>query len=355
MNSSAAKIEKVSLESLSVFTRQMSFLLGSGISFASILSILEEQTKDIKLKRIVAELNNSIVSSGFSLSQSMSKFPGVFSPSYIGMIKAGEASGNMSMVVERLADNCEKELALIRKTKAALIYPFFVCIVAVLSVIFILKCILPLFMPMLLQSGRPLPLPTMILMNFTKVISNPYAILLFAAVVIILYWIITNYIKTPVGKLWWDRTIFDFPVVGNILKKIAIIRICRMLNMLYESGSGIMPGIKVLKNAAGNEYLKQEMDGVISRVDDGGTLGSSFGEGRVFPSIFKRMVATLDEGVEFDKILPKIVVMYELDVESTLDTAVALIEPFMIVFLGVVIAFIMLSVFLPIYGVIGGQ
>lgn len=354
MSKSEAKIKKVSLESLAILTRQMSFLFGTGISFSKILSILEEQTNDIKLRQVINELNKYIVSGGLSLSKAMSKFPGVFSPAYVGMIRAGEMSGNMPKLIEKLADNCEKEVALTKKIGSALVYPFFVCIVAVLSVVFILKYIFPLFMPLLLQSGKPLPLPTMILINFTRTISNPYFIFILVLIGIIIYWLFKEYLKSPVGRLWWGRSVFEFPVFGDILKKVELIRFCRILNMLYGSGSSFIFGMNALKDMVSNEYLKQELGGVINRVSDGGALGASFGKSGAFPSTFKSMVATIDESANFDKILPKIVTMYELDVETALNTAVALIEPFLIIFLGIVIGFILLSVFIPMYGVIGG-
>lgn len=355
MNKPAMKINKISLESLSIFTRQMSFLLGSGISFSKILSILEEQSNDMKLKYVINELNKYIVSYGLSLSQAMSKFPRVFSGTYIGMIKTGEMSGELSVVVEKLADNCEKELALMKKTSSALVYPFFVCAVAVLSIIFILKYVLPLFMPILLQSGKALPFPTLVLINFTKTVFNPYFILMLASTGIIIYLLFTAYLKTPSGKLWWGRVVFNIPIAGDILKKIIIIKFCRSLEMFCESGISFISGITTLKNISENEYFKQELDGVITRINDGDALGFSLSKSDAFPLMFKHMIATTDESVELAEILPKLASIYELEVETKLDTATTLIEPFLIIFLGIVIGFIMLSVFLPLYGIIGGS
>ncbi|MBI2252500.1 MAG: type II secretion system F family protein [Armatimonadetes bacterium] len=347
------KIQKtINLEMLSIFTTQLSTLFKAGISMRKILDVLTKQTENLEFKSIINEINKDILLRGIQLSQALARFPKAFSPVYIAMIRAGEKSGTLIQVLEKMAENYEKEVKLSKQTKAALVYPFIIIILAVIAVIFILKFIVPAFLPILLQTQIPLPFATKVLINLTKMLNNYLAISMIFIILITIYFLLNEYFKTPSGKLKWSIFLLKIPLIGNTIKKIELIKFCRIFALLYLSGVPLFQTLNIIKEVLGNEFLKQEIEEVIKRIKEGASLTLAFKQSKVFPLTFVHMIGIGEKAGNLARTLPKIASFYDMEIEYNLSSLVSLIEPVLIVILGLIVGFILASVFLPLYNII---
>lgn len=346
------KFKKVNEQALVVFSRQFATMINAGLAMVRCLDILSEQTEDKKLQTTLIQVRRD-VEGGSTLSNALAKHPTVFSTLYTSMVKAGEMGGVLDEVLERLAGFMEKDFGLKKKVKSALTYPVVILIMALGIVFFLVTYILPTFVQLFEGMSLQLPLPTKILIGVTKGARNPYifipALGLFGAGMFAL----NRYVATPLGRKQYDLMKLNVPVFGLLNKKVAISRFCRTLGTLLSSGVPIMQALEIVGKASGNEIIAMTVGKIRESIREGESIASPLGASGMFPPMVTQMVAVGEETGNLDAMLSKISDFYDTEVEYLLASLTSMLEPIMIVGMGAVVGFIVISVFLPLYQLIG--
>lgn len=342
------KLQRVSLYALAVFTRQFAVLFNAGLPITRGLDALAKQSLSRKLSYAVMNVSHDI-KAGFSLSKAMSKHPDVFSPVYISLVKAGEMAGALGDVLERLASLMEKENLLRRKVAASMVYPIFVFIFAILVTLGLVFYIFPQFIAIFEGIDMEMPLPTKILILVTEGILNPLVFfpLVFGCMMLAL--LLSQFVKTPLGKRQKDRLLLEIPLIGRINKKVILSRFCRTLGTLIASGVPVVHSLEIVSRAAGNEVVSGIIDEIKSALKAGMRLSQPIHENHLFPPIVAHMVSVGEETGNLPILLEKLANYYDTEVEYSLTTFASLIEPVMIFVLGGMVGFVLIAVFLPIY------
>lgn len=346
------KIRKVNEQALTVFSRQFATMINAGLAMVRCLDILSEQTEDKKLQQTLVQVRRD-VEGGSTLSNALGKHPTVFSTLYISMVKAGEMGGVLDEVLERLAGFMEKDFGLKKKVKSALTYPVVILVMALGIVFFLVTYILPTFVQLFEGMSLQLPLPTRILIAITKGARNPIILSVVGVLVVVGGILINRYIQTPVGKKQYDLLKLNIPVFGLLNKKVAISRFCRTLGTLLSSGVPIMQALEIVGKASGNEIIAMTVSKVRESIREGESIASPLGASGMFPPMVTQMVAVGEETGNLDAMLSKISDFYDTEVEYLLASLTSMLEPIMIVGMGGIVGFIVISVFLPLYQLIG--
>lgn len=342
------KSGKVKLEDLVVFFRQLSALVKAGVPLVKSLNILFSQAENRFLKEIVASVVAKI-ESGASLSDAMSNYPRVFLPLYINMIKAGELSGALENILDRLALYLEATNKLNHKVRAALIYPALVITVAMLITAGIFIFVIPGFRTMFSSLGAELPLPTQIVIKISE-LSRRYFLFIFA-IGGVLTAAFRKMLEMPGFKLVQDRLKLDLPLVGRLIRKVIIARFSRTVSTLLKSGVSILSALDIGGKTSGNKTIELTLSKVISRVSKGERIGESLAENKVFAPLVVNLIAVGEETGDLGSMLDKIATFYEDEVDTAVAGLTSLLEPLIIVFLGTLIGGIVLSMFLPIISI----
>jgi len=346
------RLKGVSDQALTVFSRQFATMINAGLAMVRCLDILSEQTEDNKLRETLITVRKDI-EGGQSLSAAMGKYPDVFSTLYVSMVHAGELGGVLDEVLERLAGFLERDFNLKKKVKSAMTYPVVILVMAILIVFFLVTWILPTFVDLFEGMNVALPLPTKILIMVTKGAKNPVIIVSFIAVVIGGGFALRQYIKTLTGKRQYDQLKLSIPVLGLLNKKVAISRFCRTLGTLLSSGVPIMQALEIVGKASGNEVVADTVAKVRESIREGESIAGPLGESGMFPPMVTQMVAVGEETGNLDAMLSKISDFYDTEVEYLLASFTSLLEPILILGMGGIVGFIVISVFLPLYQLIG--
>ncbi len=346
------KFKKVNEQALTVFSRQFATMINAGLAMVRCLDILSEQTEDKKLQSTLDQVRRD-VEAGQTLSAALARHPQVFSTLYISMVKAGEMGGVLDEVLERLAGFMEKDFALKKKVKSALTYPVVILVMAMGIVFFLVTYILPTFVELFKGMNLKLPLPTKILIAITEGARNPAVIIPAIALLVVGGIGITKYINTPVGRKQYDLLKLNVPVFGLLTKKVAISRFCRTLGTLLSSGVPIMQALEIVGKASGNEIIAMTVTKVRESIREGESIASPLGASGLFPPMVTQMVAVGEETGNLDAMLGKIADFYDTEVEYLLASLTSMLEPIMIVGMGGIVGFIVISVFLPLYQLIG--
>jgi len=347
-----SKWKKVNEQSLVVFSRQFATMINAGLAMVRCLDILSEQTEDKKLQQTLVQVRRD-VEGGSTLSNAMGKHPTVFSQLYVSMVKAGEMGGVLDEVLDRLAGFMEKDFSLKKKVKSALTYPVVILIMALGIVFFLVTYILPTFVSLFKGMNMKLPLPTQILMSFTEGVRNPYIIIPAVGLVVLGSIALSRYVQTPVGKKQYDLLKLNVPIFGLLNKKVAISRFCRTLGTLLSSGVPIMQALEIVGKASGNEIIAMTVNKIRDSIREGESIATPLGASGMFPPMVTQMVAVGEETGNLDAMLGKISDFYDTEVEYLLASLTSMLEPIMIVGMGGVVGFIVISVFLPLYQLIG--
>lgn len=346
------KMRKVNEQALTVFSRQFATMINAGLAMVRCLDILSEQTEDKKLQQTLIQVRRD-VEGGSTLSNALAKHPNVFSQLYISMVKAGEMGGVLDEVLERLAGFMEKDFSLKKKVKSALTYPVVILVMAMGIVFFLVTYILPTFVTLFEGMSLKLPLPTQILIGVTKGARNPMVLIpcliLFGAGGFGL----SQYVKTSAGKKQYDLLKLNIPIFGLLNKKVSISRFCRTLGTLLSSGVPIMQALEIVGRASGNEIIAMTVGKVRESIREGESIASPLGASGMFPPMVTQMVAVGEETGNLDAMLSKIADFYDTEVDYMLSSLTSMLEPIMIVGMGGVVGFIVISVFLPLYQLIG--
>jgi type IV pilus assembly protein PilC len=338
---------KVTTKDIVVFSRQFSTMVNAGLPILQGLTIVAEQAENPQFRVVMTKVRDEI-SNGVPLSEAMGKFPKVFSTLYVNMVKAGEQGGILDVIFERLSEYMEKAEGVTRKVKSAMMYPIVVMSVALLVVIFLMVKVVPTFRDVFASFGAKLPAPTQFLIDLSAFLSSWKAgflvAFLFAAWVII-----TLYRKTKAGAYNWDKMILALPVFGVLAQKASVAKFARTLGTLIKSGVPIMDALETVAKTSGNLVLERAVYNARDSVREGKTLTQPLKESKVFPPMVTQMINVGEETGALDTMLSKIADFYEDEVDAAVEGLTSIIEPILIVFLGVTIGFIVVAMFMPMF------
>ncbi len=338
-----------SLKDIAIFSRQLATMMGAGLPIVQALAILEKQTTNKKFKKILKEIRSD-VEAGMAFSDALEKHP-VFNRLYINLVRAGEASGNLDTILDRLATFLEKDLELRGKIKSAMTYPVIVFVFAILVTYFLLTGIVPQFAQILTDLGSELPLLTRFLIAVSDFLRSSTLFIVIATVV--LWFAYARFYRTPRGRRVIDRLKLRLPVFGTLNKKSALARFSRTLGLLLQSGVNIIEAVDITKGTAGNAVVEDVLEEAKSSVQVGEPLSATLA---AYPEIFPPMVSSMirigEETGALDAMLQKIADFYEREVDETVASLTAAIEPLMIIFLGAIVGMIVAGMFLPLFQII---
>jgi type IV pilus assembly protein PilC len=338
----------IGLKDLAILSRQFATMINAGLSLVRTLSILEQQSSNRRLKEIVAQVRVD-VEGGRPLSDAMGRHPKAFSSLYVNMVKAGETGGVLDEVLERIANYMEKEQALRTKIKAAMVYPLLLSTAALGGLFFMTIVILPQFESLFKELGGSgqLPLPTQMAMAASVAIRQ-YWHVLFITMGIGLY-ILRRYLATPGGRARYDRFKLKMPVVGELNRKIVVARFTRTLGTLIASGVPIMQSLEVVAKAIDNVVIGEAVDAVRSSIREGQTIAIPLQFSGVFPPMVVQMAKVGEETGALEQMLQKVADFYDVEVESMVAGLTSMLEPILIIFMGVIVGAMVISLYLPIF------
>jgi len=336
----------VSQKDVAVFTRQFSVMIDAGLPLIQCLEILGGQQKNKNFNTILSKTRGD-VESGSTLSDAMRKHPKAFDQLYVNMVAAGEAGGILDQILDRLAVYIEKSVKLKSQVRSALVYPIVIVIVAISIVLLIMYKVIPTFAAMFESAGAELPAMTQVTMKASKFVENYILMIIFIA--ILLFYFLRRYHKTYHGRRLLDRFLLKFPVIGGLLQKIAIARFCRTLSTLIASGVPILDGIEITAKTSGNAIIEDALMTVRKDIEEGKTIAEPLAKVKLFPPMVVSMIGVGEATGAIDTMLSKIADFYEDEVDVAVAGLMSLLEPILIIFLGTVIGFIVISLYLPIF------
>ncbi len=331
---------------VSMMTRQLATLVGSGFPLVSALDALIPQTRSQVFKKNIAQIKDSVVE-GNSFAGALSHYPGTFSSLYINMVRAGETSGTLEIVLDRLADITEKQQALKSRIRSALAYPVLMSFIGAGVLFLLLAFIVPSITSIFTDMGQVLPAPTRFLIAASELFKFYWWVIII--IVVGLFFFTRSIKKTVKGRYRIDKTKLFLPIIGNIIKKLAIARFARTLGSLLENGVSMLSALEIVKNIAGNVLIAKAVEEAAGEVEKGQGLGVSLGATEVFPLLPIQMIQVGEQSGELEAMLKRIADVYENEVETSIMSMTSLLEPVMILIMGVIVGFIVLSICLPIF------
>jgi general secretion pathway protein F len=329
-----------------MMTRQLSTLLSAGLPLVTAMDTLIPQTKSHAFKAMLAQIKDTIVE-GNSFANALGMYPNVFSTLYTNMVRAGESSGTLEIVLERLADVTENQQALKQRIQSAMAYPILMSLIGISVLFFLLTNVVPQITTIFEDLGQTLPTPTIILIHISSFMESWWWMFLIAAGV--MAFSIQQIKRTVKGKYYWDRTRLRLPVFGNLMRKLAISRFSRTLGSLLENGVSMLSALDIVKNISDNSLIIQAVENASEYVSKGQSLAVSLAESDIFPSLPIQMIRVGEQSGELEPMLGKVADIFEREVESSILSLTALMEPIMILLMAVIVGFIVLSICLPIF------
>lgn len=341
---------RVSAKTLALFTRQFSVMLDAGLPLVECLSILAAQQENSSFKNVLSQIKLD-VEAGATLSEAMSRHPKIFDRLFVNMVEAGEAGGVLDEVLKRLSSFAEKNVKLKRAVLSAAVYPSIVIAVAIIIVFVIMVWVIPVFATLFESLNAPLPLPTRIVMRTSALMANfSIPIVLFTVLSIVG---LRYAYRTESGRLTIDGLLLKAPLIGIVLKKIAISRFARTLSTLMVSGIPILEGLDITARTSGNQVVQNAILKARKEVEEGKALADPLKANSLFPPMVTQVVGVGEQTGQLDQMLEKLAEYYEDEADAAIANLLTMLEPLMIVFLGVVIGGIVVSMYLPIFTLIG--
>ncbi|HTK39901.1 MAG TPA: type II secretion system F family protein [Patescibacteria group bacterium] len=337
-------------EQLVIFTRQLSAMVSAGVPLLRALGSLEGHSEDATEKKIIGELYRD-VQSGMSIGDALAKHPDTFNDVYVNMVRAGEAAGILDDILKRLAMQQEKSATMKKKIKSAMTYPMVLVGITVVAFFGLMIFVIPQIGKIIKDLGGPdskLPALTEAMLGISSAITNYWFIVL--PIVAGLIYAIMHYIKTPKGKRQFHALILKLPGISTIVQKVAVARFARIFSALMGAGVAVLDALDVTAHALGNKIYEEALLGAIDDVKNGATLSSVIEKTPLFPPIVSQMLSVGEETGQTDQVLVKVADFYEEEVDTAIDGMSAIIEPFMIVFMGGMVGLIAASVMMPIAG-----
>ena len=347
-DASSKKVGRGSIKTRDVviFTRQFSTMINSGLPLVQALTILAEQTDNKSLAEVTKKVVFD-VESGNTVADALSKHPKAFTNLYVNMVAAGEAGGILDTILMRLATFLEKNDALVRKVKGAMIYPTVIMSVAAIAIIVLLLFVIPVFESMFASVGQALPLPTRIVIGASRFLKS-YWWMVFGGAAGAAF-LLRRYYASSNGKLVIDRLMLKMPVLGDVLRKSAVSRFTRTLGTLISSGVSILEGLEITAKTAGNRVIQDAIMASRASIAGGDTIAQPLQKSKVFPPMVISMIAVGEQTGGLDEMLSKIADFYDDEVDAAVSVLMSLLEPIMIVFLGVIVGGMVVAMYLPIF------
>ena len=337
---------KITAKDLTIFCRQMNTMLDAGISITNCLSMLSTQVTNKRLRGIIAEIEDD-VKRGEMLSHSMAKYPDAFPKLLVSMVESGEASGNLDEMMLRMAIHFEKENKINSKVKSAMIYPIVLAVIASVAVIVIMMFVMPTFQEMFEESNTPLPAITSFLISLSTFMRRNiiYIVLVIAVIVVA----VTRFKKTTKGYEFFSKIKLKMPIIGILTQKTVTSRFTRTMSTLLSSGISMMEAIPIIKSILINKVAEDAMDEIKDKVMKGDGLSGPIRDSKVFPDMLASMIRVGEEAGSLDEMLDKTPDYYDEEVEVAISNATSMIEPIMIIIMGVVIGTMVIGIMLPMF------
>jgi type IV pilus assembly protein PilC len=340
---------RVSVKDLGVFTRQFATMINAGLPMVQCLDILGRQTEKEFFRTSILQVTSD-VEGGSTLGEALAKHPKIFSRLYVHMVEAGEAGGILDVIMNRLAVYLEKADALQRKIKGAMTYPTVVCVVALGATIFMLMFIIPTFARMFSDFGGQLPLPTKIVMGLSDFLRAYWYIIAAAAGAGVFAF--NRYYATSGGRRTIDKSLLNIPVLGMVIRKGAVARFTRTLGTLISSGVPILNGLEITARTAGNKIVEEAVMATRESISQGNTISEPLKASGVFPPMVTQMISVGEQTGALDEMLEKIANFYDDEVDTAVDALTSVIEPAMIVVMGVIVGGMLVAMYLPMFKLI---
>ncbi len=342
-------LKRVKATELAVFARQLSTMISSGMSILRAMYVLEEQTENKFLKETIVAVRKD-VEAGLSLSDAMSRHPKVFNQLFVAMTQAGEMGGVLEDALMRVADQLQKDAALRRQIKAAMVYPTMVIIFAVGVMMALVAFLVPVFVGVFKQFGGELPALTQVSVMLSEAVTGYWWLMFGLTAVIIVSF--TRWKKTTWGRRQWDHFRLHVPMkIGAIVQQVAVARWSRTLASLTSAGVPLLQALDITGRTGGNAAVEEAMDGVIASVKRGGTIAAPLAQAPIFPSMVTHMVGVGEETGALDAMLDRVAEFYEEQVEASVKALTSILEPIMIIVIGGIVGFIVISMYLPLFEV----
>ena len=340
--------KRIKSKDVTVFSRQFATMINSGLAMLRALYILENQTQNAKLKKIIGAVRSD-VEGGSALSDALEKHPKVFNRLYVSMVRAGEVGGILDETLQRVATQLEAEDSLKRMVRSAMVYPLLIAVFALLVLTAMMMFIIPIFSKMYADLGSKLPLLTRIMVNISDTMRSVWGIFIFAAIFGVIYGIV-RLKRTPQGTAVWDRAKLHIPMgIGDIIRKLAMARFSRTLSTLVSSGVPILQAIEITGDTAGNTVISEVMANVKREVKEGHPMSEPLTRSAVFPPMVTQMIAVGEETGAVDTMLNKIADFYEDEVNASVKSLTSILEPIMMMGVGALVGVIVISLYLPIF------
>lgn len=341
---------RIRQKQITELTRQLSTLVNAGLPIVKSLNIIETQLPKGRLKNVIMDVADN-VQSGSTLSESLSRYPRVFDKLFINMVKAGELGGALDVVLDRLAEFKEKSMRLKRRVISAIIYPAVILSLAVLILLGLMIFIVPQFEKMFVEVKAELPILTKMLLTIARFVGSG-SFLVVAPVAVIIFVLVFMAIKaSDKGRYALDSMVLRLPIFGPIIRKTAVARFTRTLATMSSSGVSILESLTVIKDATGNAVVGKAIGHVYEAIKEGETIAKPMRASKVFDEIVVNMINVGEETGELDKMLVKVAESYEEEVDTAVGSLVSIIEPLLILFMGVIVLFIVVSLFLPLVSI----
>lgn len=337
---------RVRPQEVSMMTRQLATLLGAGLPLVPAIDALTSQTRSKSFKKMLAKIKDSIVE-GNSFARSLSLFPGTFSALYINMVTAGETSGALEIVLERLADITEKQQALKSRIRSAMAYPILMSLIGALVLFILLTVIVPNITSIFSEMDQTLPAPTLFLIRISDIFKMYWWVILIGVAGAVL--ILRRINKTVKGGYVFDKIKLLLPRLGLLAKKLDVARFSRTLGSLLENGVSMLPALGIVKNIVGNALIADAIENASKEVGKGKGLGLALAESEIFPDLSIQMIQVGEQSGKLEEMLNKVADVFEGEVEASIMTMTSLLEPVMILIMAVIVGFIVLSICLPIF------
>jgi type IV pilus assembly protein PilC len=340
---------RIGMRDIVIFTRQFSTMINSGLPLVQALDILAKQSEN----KVLQEVTRAVVfdvESGHTVADALAKHPKAFNDLYVNMVAAGEAGGILDTILMRLATFMEKNDALVRKVKGAMIYPGVIMSVAFIAISVLLIFVIPVFEKMFQSVSMALPFPTRVVIMLSGFLIHQWYIVV--GVVVASVYGLRRYYATPNGKLNIDRQLLRMPVLGDVLRKSAVSRFTRTLGTLISSGVSILDGLEITAKTAGNRVIQDAIMASRASIAGGDTISAPLQKSNVFPPMVISMIAVGEQTGGLDEMLAKIADFYDEEVDAAVSGLLSLLEPVMIVFLGVVVGGMVVAMYLPIFDMI---
>jgi type IV pilus assembly protein PilC len=334
---------------IAIFTRQFSVMIDAGLPLVQCLDILGQQQTNKAFQKVILQVRQD-VEAGSSLAEAMRKHPQAFDDLYVNMVAAGEAGGILDTILQRLAAYIETAVKLKSQVRSALVYPVAVVTIAIIVVYIILWKVIPVFATLFEGLGTQLPFLTQVIVNISRFIGTFWWLIIL--IVIGAIFAVRQYYQTDAGRYQLDKLLLRMPVIGALLRKIAVARFCRTLATLLSSGVAILESLDITARTAGNAVLEESILQVRKDVEEGKTLAEPLARTEQFPPMVCQMIGVGEQTGAMDTMLSKIADFYEDEVDAAIEGMMALLEPVMIAFLGVVIGVIVVAMYLPMFSLI---